>query len=147
MTTATVAKTRSVRYSVWSWSYCTTARLSRIYWRRVVKKREVQMKPGSAASRVVRRCASPSWRTSSAADLKLVVAQDPPPRAAPLAAVDFNFGSADHEIRVNPRIVDLVAIGLILDAVPESSPVGDVAGCVLVEERVEEGQVQLTYRR
>src|SRR6202171_1673609 len=39
MNTATGAKPKRVRYSVWSWSYCTMAALSRIDWRRVVKKR------------------------------------------------------------------------------------------------------------
>src|SRR5258708_312950 len=43
ITTATVAKTSSVRYRTWTWSYgaLDTAALSRIEWRGVVRVREV----------------------------------------------------------------------------------------------------------
>jgi plasmid stabilization system protein ParE len=52
MTTATVAKTRRVRYSTWTWSYgaLDTAALSRIDWPGVVKVRRLDRMPQTSWS-------------------------------------------------------------------------------------------------
>src|SRR5207302_2576708 len=62
----------------------------------------------------------------------LAVARDPG---------DVDLGTADHEVEVDLALVDPLAV-LLADALLVRGPEGDVAGGVLVEQRVVEDGLQ-----
>src|SRR5206468_13101691 len=79
----------------------------------------------------------------------LVVADDRHLRSAAFDSVDLYLGTADHEIGVDVRHV-VGSLGERLVGIPrerETCAVGNVTGRVLVEQRVEERDAELTYAR
>ena len=57
-------------------------------------------------------------------------------------AVDVELRAADHEVDVDLALVDALPLGLVGHLIREAVAERDVAGGVLVEERVEEDRLQ-----
>src|SRR3712207_1899204 len=75
-------------------------------------------------------------------DLPAPVDEDGHPLALARHAGDPHVGRADHEVDVDPADVRALLVGLVVDRELVGRAERDVAGGVLVEQRVEEHRVE-----
>src|SRR5450759_311521 len=85
--------------------------------------------------------------THTSPELELLVAEDRHPGAALLDSVDLHLRAADHEVGVDGRDVQAAGSILFVDGERKTAAEGDVAGRVLVEQRVEECEPKLADLR
>src|SRR6185369_10164638 len=85
-------------------------------------------------------------RSGRLGNAELVVFEDRHARSPCIDPIDLDLRPTDHEVGVDRRVVDPHGyVGGVLDAELHPAAVGDMAGRVLIEQGVAEGQAELAH--